>query len=77
MFTDYDTKIFMQIVQFCNYLVSRHSSESEPSTEVVTYLYGNNLDDKAINDFSFSGILEKIPVKSDQIVSFYSRYKRR
>lgn len=78
---DREASVFMQIAQFCNHLVANHSDpnakEFQPS--VVTYLSGDNLHEKQRNqnqnNFSFTGILDAIPVRHDQIASFYAKFK--
>lgn len=68
--------MFNHIVQFCNHIVTNHA-DSE-GNDIITYLSGDNLQEKKLcNGSSFTGILEAIPVKFEQIVTFYSSYKRK
>lgn len=72
---DRDGAVFHQIVQFCNHIVSNHADKE--SADIVTYLSGEPLHDKKLYNSSYVGILEAIPVKFEQIVTFYSSYKRK
>jgi protein SMG5 len=54
-----------------------NNPDSDESSDIITLLSGENLSEKKINSFNYVGILETIPVKFDQIVSFYASYKRR
>ncbi|XP_058818951.1 nonsense-mediated mRNA decay factor SMG5-like [Topomyia yanbarensis] len=72
---DRDSTVFYQIVQFCNHIVSNHADKD--STDIVTYLSGESLQDKKLYNSSYIGILEAIPVKFEQIITFYSSYKRK
>ncbi|XP_058447269.1 nonsense-mediated mRNA decay factor SMG5 [Malaya genurostris] len=72
---DRDANVFYQIVQFCNHIVTNHADKD--STDIITYLSGETLQDKKLHNSSYIGILEAIPVKFEQIVSFYSSYKRK
>lgn len=78
-FVDREASVFLQIAQFCNHLVANHSDPSvtEYQPSVVTYLSGDNLHEKQRNqnNFSFTGILDAIPVRHDQIASFYAKFK--
>ncbi|XP_058062426.1 nonsense-mediated mRNA decay factor SMG5 [Anopheles bellator] len=74
---DREGVIFQHIVQFCNHFVSNHP-DKDKNGSIVTYLSGDNLSDKKFgNGSSYVGILEAIPVKFEQIVTFYSSYKRK
>lgn len=73
--TDRDAAVFYQIVQFCNHIVSDHADKER--TDIITYLSGDSLQDKKLHNSSYIGILEAIPVKFEQIVTFYSSYKRK
>lgn len=42
---------------------------------MVTYLSGDNLHEKRHTNFSFTGILDAIPVRHDQIANFYAKFK--
>uniref|UniRef100_A0A182PPP2 PIN domain-containing protein n=1 Tax=Anopheles epiroticus TaxID=199890 RepID=A0A182PPP2_9DIPT len=73
---DREGTVFNHIVQFCNHIVTYHA-DSE-GNDIITYLSGDNLQDKKLcNGSSYTGILEAIPVKFEQIVTFYSSYKRK
>lgn len=73
---DRDGAVFSQIVQFCNYIVTNQADND--STDIITYLSGDGLQDRKLgNGSSYTGILEAIPVKFEQIVTFYSSYKRK
>ncbi|XP_067620144.1 nonsense-mediated mRNA decay factor SMG5 isoform X2 [Eurosta solidaginis] len=76
---DRDASVFLQIAQFCNHLVANHSDpkSTEFQTNVVTYLSGDSLYEKQRNqtNFSFTGILDAIPVRYEQISNFYSKFK--
>ena len=73
----------MQLVQFCNYIVSSNTDDS--STNIVTLLIGDSWDEKkkqatlngATNTLNFQGILESIQVKSENIVQFFAKYKKK
>ncbi|KAL7040285.1 hypothetical protein ACKWTF_000340 [Chironomus riparius] len=77
-----DDAVFMNIVPFVNFIVSNHSADSGSDLPVLTLLTGDNLDSdrKKYNDtpscINRAGILQSIPVKYDQIVRFYSKYKK-
>ncbi|XP_053664804.1 nonsense-mediated mRNA decay factor SMG5 [Anopheles marshallii] len=72
---DREGAVFNQIVQFCNHIVTDHADNDN---DIITYLSGDNLQDKKLcNGSSYIGILEAIPVKFEQIVTFYSSYKRK
>lgn len=79
MSIDREASVFIQIAQFCNHLVANHSdpnaTEYQPS--VVTYLSGDNLYEKQRNqnNLSFTGILDAIPVRHDQIANYYAKFK--
>ncbi|TMW50915.1 hypothetical protein DOY81_003988 [Sarcophaga bullata] len=76
---DRDASVFLQIAQFCNHLVANHSDPkaTEFQSNVVTYLSGDYLHEKQRhqNNFSFTGILDSIPVRHDQIANFYAKFK--
>ncbi|KNC26662.1 hypothetical protein FF38_01353 [Lucilia cuprina] len=76
---DRDASVFLQIAQFCNHLVANHSdpNATEFQSNVVTYLSGDYLHEKQRNqnNFSFTGILDSIPVRHDQIANFYAKFK--
>ncbi|XP_005185662.1 nonsense-mediated mRNA decay factor SMG5 [Musca domestica] len=76
---DRDGSVFLQIAQFCNHLVANHSdpNATEFQSNVVTYLSGDYLHEKQRNqnNFSFTGILDSIPVRHDQIANFYAKFK--
>ncbi|XP_075150462.1 smg5 nonsense mediated mRNA decay factor [Haematobia irritans] len=76
---DRDGSVFLQIAQFCNHLVANHSdpNATEFQSNVVTYLSGDSLHEKQRNqnNFSFTGILDSIPVRHDQIANFYAKFK--
>ncbi|XP_052898585.1 nonsense-mediated mRNA decay factor SMG5 [Anopheles moucheti] len=72
---DREGAVFNQIVQFCNHIVTDHADNDN---DIITYLSGDNLQEKKLcNGSSYIGILEAIPVKFEQIVTFYSSYKRK
>ncbi|ALC39571.1 Smg5 [Drosophila busckii] len=74
-----DASVFLQIAQFCNHLVANHADPhvSELQKNVVTYLSGDNLHEKnrQQQNFSYTGILDSIPVRYAQIQSFYAKFK--
>ncbi|XP_017464505.1 PREDICTED: protein SMG5 [Rhagoletis zephyria] len=76
---DRDAGVFLQIAQFCNHLVANHSDpkSTEFQTNVVTYLSGDSLYEKQRHqtNFSFTGILDAIPVRYEQISNFYAKFK--
>lgn len=76
---DRDASVFLQIAQFCNHLVANHADPhvSELQKSVVTYLSGDNLHEKnrQQQNFSYTGILDSIPVRYAQIQSFYAKFK--
>ncbi|XP_053697862.1 nonsense-mediated mRNA decay factor SMG5 [Sabethes cyaneus] len=72
---DRDASVFYQIVQFCNYIVTNHADKD--SADIITYLSGESLQDKKLYNSTYIGILEAIPVKFEQIVTFYASYKRK
>ncbi|EDW03228.1 protein SMG5 [Drosophila grimshawi] len=76
---DRDASVFLQIAQFCNHLVANHSDPnvSELQKNVVTYLSGDNMHEKnrQQQNFSYTGILDSIPVRYAQIQSFYAKFK--
>lgn len=76
---DREASVFLQIAQFCNHLVANHTDPSAPEYQqsVVTYLSGDNLHEKQRNqnNFSFTGLLDSIPVRHDQIANFYAKLK--
>lgn len=74
---DREAAVFHQIVQFCNHIVSNHADQGSSRADIVTYLSGEPLHDKKLYNSSYVGILEAIPVKFEQIVTFYSSYKRK
>ncbi|XP_049279919.1 nonsense-mediated mRNA decay factor SMG5 [Anopheles funestus] len=72
---DREGAVFNQIVQFCNHIVT---NQADNDNDIITYLSGDNLQEKKLcNGSSYIGILEAIPVKFEQIVTFYSSYKRK
>ncbi|XP_062545991.1 nonsense-mediated mRNA decay factor SMG5 [Armigeres subalbatus] len=72
---DREATVFYQIVQFCNHIVT-NNADKEPA-DIITYLSGDSLHDRKLHNFSYIGMLEAIPVKFEQIVTFYSSYKRK
>ncbi|XP_055923205.1 nonsense-mediated mRNA decay factor SMG5 [Eupeodes corollae] len=74
---DREATVFVQIAQFCNHLVANHTdpNSTEFQSNVVTYLSGDNLHEKRHTNFSFTGILDAIPVRHDQIANFYAKFK--
>ncbi|KAH8393740.1 hypothetical protein KR200_010432 [Drosophila serrata] len=76
---DREASAFLQIAQFCNHLVANHADPqvSELQKSVVTYLSGDNLHEKnrQQQNFSYTGILDSIPVRYAQIHSFYAKFK--
>ncbi|XP_059619168.1 nonsense-mediated mRNA decay factor SMG5 [Phlebotomus argentipes] len=73
---DREASVFLQIAQFCNYIVTNQMNP-DGSTDVVTLLTGENLMEKKCPHFSFYGILNSIPVKFDQIQGFYAKYRKK
>lgn len=59
--------------------MANHSdpNATEFHSNVVTYLSGDSLHEKQRNqnNFSFTGILDSIPVRHDQIANFYAKFK--
>lgn len=74
---DREASTFLQIAQFCNYIVSHHSDSNEYEANVLTFLSGDNLNQKRLTNFSYTGILEAISVQFDQISNFYAKYKKK
>uniref|UniRef100_A0A2M4A3J4 Putative nonsense-mediated mrna decay protein n=1 Tax=Anopheles triannulatus TaxID=58253 RepID=A0A2M4A3J4_9DIPT len=73
---DREGAVFTQIVQFCNHIVTTQGDDD--GFEIITYLSGDSVVNKKLgNGSSYVGILEAIPVKFEQIVTFYSAYKRK
>ncbi|XP_049537010.1 nonsense-mediated mRNA decay factor SMG5 [Anopheles darlingi] len=73
---DREGALFTQIVQFCNHIVTTQGDDD--GFDIITYLSGDSLANKKLgNGSSYVGILEAIPVKFEQIVTFYSAYKRK
>lgn len=74
----------MNIVPFANFIVSNNISENGGDLPVITFLTGDNLESDRKKSQSSAGsscinqtgILQSIPVKYDQIVRFYSKYKK-
>lgn len=69
---DRESSSFLQIVQFCHYIVSNNSSH-----DLLTLVTGESLNEKKCNNFSFTGIIEAIGVKTELIATFYSKYKKK
>jgi protein SMG5 len=72
----------LQIAQFCNHIATNYAdcdatTTTSAANEIVTVLTGDHLREKKNSNFSYTGLLESIPVKYDQIVSFYSNYKKK
>lgn len=44
---------------------------------MITLLTGDTLSEQRFDGFSYIGILEAIPVKYEQIISFYSKYTKK
>lgn len=80
LFTERDASVFINIVQFANFIVTNNSAED--GSDVVTLLTGDNLDDRkkqqatVANGINHVGILQSVPIKYDQIVRFFSKYKK-
>uniref|UniRef100_A0A336LTY4 CSON015414 protein n=1 Tax=Culicoides sonorensis TaxID=179676 RepID=A0A336LTY4_CULSO len=72
---DRESNTFFQIVKFCNYIVT--NNQEKDSTDMITFLTGDNMAEKKSEGFSFQGILDLIPVKYEQIINFYSKYKKK
>lgn len=71
-FLDRDSNGFIQIAQFCNFMVSNNSNDMDlDRSNVLTYLIGENLGDKKIGSVSYSAILDSISVKCEHIDKFY------
>lgn len=62
----------MKIVQFANFIVSNNSPEEGSDFPVITLLTGDNLANN-----QYTGILQSIPVKYEQVVRFYSKCKKK
>uniref|UniRef100_A0A7G3ATP9 Putative nonsense-mediated mrna decay protein n=1 Tax=Lutzomyia longipalpis TaxID=7200 RepID=A0A7G3ATP9_LUTLO len=73
---DREASVFLQIAQFCNYIVTNQMNP-DGSTDAVTLLTGENLVEKKCPHFSYYGILNSIPVKFDQIQGFYAKYRKK
>lgn len=74
--TDREAGTFFQIASFCNYIVTKNSHECDISN-MITLLTGDVLTEQKSEGFSYKGILEAIPVEHEQIISFYSKYKKK
>lgn len=74
---DRESSTFIQIAKFCNFIVTNHSEGSEYEANLVTFLSGDNLNDKKTTNLSFTGILDAIPVRHDQISNFYEKFKKK
>lgn len=73
---DRESANFLQIAQFCNHVVVNHTTNDEFLPNVITYLSGDNLNEKKqTSNLNFTGILDSIPVKHDQISNFYAKFK--
>lgn len=77
IFIDRESGTFFQIVNFCNYIVT--NNQEHDSSNMITFLTGDTLTERKSSDngFSFQGILDAIPVKHEQIINFYSKYKKK
>lgn len=73
---DREASVFLQIAQFCNYIVTNQMNP-DTNADVVTLLTGENLVEKKCPHFSYYGILNSIPVKFDQIQGFYAKYRKK
>ncbi|GAB0092560.1 Smg5 [Sergentomyia squamirostris] len=73
---DREASVFLQIVQFCNYIVTNQMNP-DSNTDVVTLLTGENLTEKKCQHFNYIAILNSIPVKFDQIKGFYAKYRKK
>lgn len=75
-----DDAVFMNIIPFANFIVSNNSTDCGGNdAEILTFLTGDNLEcerKKTSSCINQIGILQSIPVKFDQIVRFYSKYKK-
>lgn len=45
--------------------------------KVVTFVTGEKLIDRKLNNISFTGILDAIGVNFEQITEFYSKFKKK
>lgn len=73
-FTDNETAVFMKIIQFANYIVSKNSPDD------LTILTGGNLNDRKNGQhqsINLAGILQTIPVNFEQIEHFNKKYKKK
>lgn len=73
--TDREAGTFFQIVNFCNYIVT--NNQERDSSDMITFLTGDILTERKSDGFSYQGILDAIPVKHEQIINFYSKYKKK
>ncbi|XP_055372034.1 nonsense-mediated mRNA decay factor SMG5 [Condylostylus longicornis] len=73
-----EASVFLKIAQFCNYMVTNHfNGDVEFQSNAITLLSGDNLNEKKHNNFSFTGILDAIPARYDQIANFYGKLKNK
>lgn len=45
--------------------------------KVVTFITGDKLIDKKLNNISFTGIMDAIGINFEQITEFYAKYKKK
>lgn len=50
---------------------------TESTAEVLTFLTGEVLSDRKSTCLSFTGVINSISVNYDQILMFYSKYKKK
>ena len=54
-----------------------NNTENNDGSEMITLLTGDNLAECKFEGFSCIGLLDAIPVKHEQIINFYSKYKKK
>lgn len=73
-----ETLTFLQIAQFCNYMVSSNANKIDgQQVDVVTLLSGDNLLMNRSPDCNFSAILDSIPIKYETIDTFYGKLNKK
>lgn len=90
LFSDREAATFVHIAQFCNFMNENHSANGVNSDSnvdqtvktsnrpnVVTLLTGDRLSDKKSSNFSFTGIMNAMSIKFEQIGTFYGKYKKK
>jgi hypothetical protein len=79
---DHDSAVFVEIMQFANYIVSK-SSHDEVDSQYLTFLTGDDLEERkkkqpaTSSSINIVGLLESIPVQHEQILQFYGNSKKK